>query len=368
MQVGAGMYDQKPIRKTTTYQPTAPQMIRHGGKVMNTTQFNVYILYYGANWTQSDKDIIEFFLKYSGKNTTKPDPWSPTSDYNHVENGKTYWAAYPELKEGKSTYQQPLTGQTVLSDTDVADFIEKAITDGNLLKDPAGVYFFLAGEEIRQQSSSLKGQSCVDFCGWHNWVTGGGGHSPSMAMKFNYFGYVQHPGADGSACWLQCGNRLNTKTSYFGNGEHTSPNKNVAIDQLVDILYHEMAEFVSNANGNAWYDENTGEEAADLCEEFYGVLNDQEKVWDSALEPGYYSYYNHVPMLARYDPTTTKNNDGYLPYYFNVEIFNRAWSQKRRFLLSAIYNPAERYWQTNGPWGYKVGCTTGHHTYWHTIA
>jgi hypothetical protein len=240
--------------------------VTYGGKILNSTDINVYLYYYG-DWAESAKETINFFVKNIGGPLNNPNPWRDVvQHYYHDSDGIRYYVGTPKLAKTYSdtTYEHG----KVLTDRDIQNILTCATqgTSPRLAHDPNGVFFVLGAHDV--QNTNPNNGSCTDYCGWHNWMNGGFGFQPDAGVHFNYFGYIQNP----SSCLSQCGDFLNNATSLGTETPYSSPNGDVNIDSMVKFLWHELVEFATDANGDAWLHPESGEEMVDLCHFKYGLI------------------------------------------------------------------------------------------------
>jgi hypothetical protein len=210
----------------------------HGGPVMPNT-VNAYLIFYGkwkngahkSDSPASKKLIKQFVTGISGSGYEMIN--STYGDNNNDVSGLVNLAgsigmAYP--------YGSALT------DANIQQIVNKAITKGKLPSDTNGVYFVLTSSDVNATSGF-----CTRYCGWHTRGQIGG-----KDIKYSFIG---NPDRCPQSCEAQ------TK----------GPNGNSGADGLVNILAHELEEAISDPDLNAWYD-GQGAENADKCAWKFGTL------------------------------------------------------------------------------------------------
>ncbi len=212
----------------------------HGGPVMGTNPDfsntpNIYFTWYG-NWTgDTALDILPDFASNLGG-----------SPYFNINTSYTDGAGNPVINLanfGVSSFDSYSQG-SVLNLSRVATIVANAIGRGDLPLDINGVYFVLTSADVTE------GQFCSSYCGWHTWMI-----YQSTPIKFSWVGNPQR-------CLNACappGNRT------------TSPNGNPGADGMANIIGHEFEESVTDPQLNAWWQNGTGQENADLCAWTFGT-------------------------------------------------------------------------------------------------
>ena len=205
----------------------------HTGGVINGT-VNVYYIWYGT-WGSTDKGILTDFATSIGG--------SPYFNIN-----KTYFDQSNVHVTGAVSYSGFTTdaysqgpASTSLSDTQILNVVNSAISSGRLPKDSNAVYFVLTSSDVHKSGFG------TSYCGWHTHATIGGSD-----IKYSFVGdpSVQYPGS--------CGAQV------------TGPNGNSGADAMASIVAHELEEAVSDPDLNAWYD-SKGAENADKCAWTFGT-------------------------------------------------------------------------------------------------
>ncbi|CAI7761067.1 unnamed protein product [Closterium sp. NIES-54] len=206
-----------PLHTSDTSEPP----IKYRGRPMMTKNpsINVYLIYYGSWPEGSGQNIIENFIQsLSADSDQQGSPADPQV--------KLWWAisvAYTQEVNGTKTN------------------VSSQIGDGKPFPyDVDGIYLLLSSTDVTVPDL------CTKLVGWHN-------------MRFIdsapvAFGFVGHPGGQCNQDWIR----------------NPSPNGNPAIDFMIPIIGHEIAEAATDPEvETGWADENR-EENVDKCHDVYG--------------------------------------------------------------------------------------------------
>jgi hypothetical protein len=193
----------------------------HGGSVMTGTP-TLHVLYYGTP-SASRKAIVDDFLGSLGG--------SPLSNVL-----TTYADASGAAPTGQFTVTTPPpTSRFVGNQLDDAEF--KAIIQNAGAVDPDGLYIILGDGQVASKSF------CAGACGWHNSLT--------IGSKTTQYAFIGDP--------AQCRAVDPTPSCQFNHS--VSPNGDPDSDHIVNVLWHEIAEAVSDPKLSAYKPE-----IGDLCE------------------------------------------------------------------------------------------------------
>jgi hypothetical protein len=282
-----------------------PPIVYNGGPVMTGNPVNVYLIWYG-NWNASGSDtpatqsLVQHFLStfggtplaqvntlYSdstgavsgnfmlgGPGGTPAVQQSFSSTYNTSTGTTNAISAaatfYPNSTGSTGTTTSSTSTKTStknnLTDGGVQKIVENALNNGQLPRDPNGVYFVLSSSDINE---STGGGFCgapstnphkTGFCGWHTHASMGG-----VDIKFAFVGNpdrCEQLDTMGPQCEFQT-TGPNTSSiptqnadgtwTYYGGG-----------DGMVNIIMHELSEAATDPDQNAWYNSN-GDENGDVC-------------------------------------------------------------------------------------------------------
>ena len=221
----------------------------NGGPVMHNSPVNLYYILYGSTWSSSALTILENWAAQIGG--------TPYFNINTTY-GDTV-GNVPNAVNFVGTYTDTGTLGTSLSDANIGTLTSNAINHGFAgapvpagTADPNGLYMVLTAPGVAETSGFL-----TSYCGWH-WsgsfvsgaVTPGTIYSGYPVVKFAFIGDA----AGASGCTAQS----------------PSPNGDTGADSMISVLAHELAETVSDPQGNAWYASN-GQENGDLCAWIFGT-------------------------------------------------------------------------------------------------
>jgi hypothetical protein len=129
--------------------------VSFGGKVLNNTDINVYLYYYG-NWPLPARNTINFFIQNIGSPLNQPNPWRDVvQKYYHVSDGVKYYVGTPKLAKAYADYNYE--HGKVLSDKDIQNILTCATqgTSPRLPADPNGIYFLLGAPDVLNSKSSF---------------------------------------------------------------------------------------------------------------------------------------------------------------------------------------------------------------------
>ncbi|CAI5957495.1 unnamed protein product [Closterium sp. NIES-65] len=226
----------------------------------------VYLLWYGAKFSEEQKDIVRLFVASLAAEEIDPDATVPA------------WWAINTLyfdKQGRNissnvtikgeTHDTKYTRGTMLLRSDVAGLVQSAVRSGSLPYDPDGVYFVLSDEDVSQMDdpSGTGGTQyalafCSHYCGWHSFTQGTDGRP----LIISFVGNAVNQCPEGCI------------PPYLNQPGAVAPNGDAGMDGMVSVLAHELAEATSSPFLATWFDDQ-GEENADICASNYGdVISD----------------------------------------------------------------------------------------------
>ncbi|CAG8545106.1 6571_t:CDS:1 [Ambispora leptoticha] len=195
---------------------------------------NIHFIYYG-NWNdQNERDILQnFFTNVDGT------PWFQTlRQYSNLANTNiTGPIQLTHVLANEYTFGTSLTKQNHI------DIINEAIDKNFLPVETNALYYVLSSKDVQSEGF------CKDYCGYHSHFT----RPDNTQLLFAYVGNAEQQCAPGCAT---------------GNPD-ISPNSNVGIDGMINIMAHEMIESLNDPFLSAWYD-SKGQESADKCNFNFG--------------------------------------------------------------------------------------------------
>jgi hypothetical protein len=197
----------------------------NGGPVFEVTP-NIYIIYYGT-FTKKDRNVVNgFFTRLGGSKMNKINTTYSDSANKFIPNSVNYDPATMSYNDNYSK------GKSI-NDATIRQIVAAAISGGHLASDVNGIYFVLTATDVADQGM------CTQFCGYHgpatNIVTG-------KTIKYSMVG-------NPARCPSNCG----ISKALFN--EDNSPNNDPGADGMVNIMWHEFSETVSDPEVNmhtAW--------------------------------------------------------------------------------------------------------------------
>jgi hypothetical protein len=245
--------------------PDASPLNYHNGPVM-TGPITIYPIFYG-DWNKtkrSEEDgtfnsdtregagIIYTFLKLYG-NGTLSERFSVNSYYG---SGDAFSDTIPKSFETAPPYfVETYVLGTIINPKDVNSLVAFAVSRNaatpsnangtwgiSAEADPNGIYLVMTSSEVEEH-----GGFCEKYCGWHT-------YGSVLGMNEIKYIFVGNPSACLDACAPQ---------------KFRSPNGNVGVDAMINVIAHEIDETVTDPLLDAWYDMH-GEESADKCNWHWG--------------------------------------------------------------------------------------------------
>lgn len=221
----------------------------HGGYLI--TPMRAYYIYYG-NWNGiNDTPILNDLI--SGLNGSAYLNILNTYGGNVAVGGSTAQEVLNNQISLNGAVFDPYSHGAAIDDTAVKDIVTQALN--TLGTDPYGVYFVLTSPDVISTEGSHRfcGSHPTDYCGYH-----------SHAFRNNNDIKYAFVGNASSQCPNTCMHQLN------------GPNGNGGIDGMANVIAHELAEAVTDPDGDAWYiPTNIGgntfnAEIGDLCNFNFG--------------------------------------------------------------------------------------------------
>ena len=210
------------------------QILWHGGPVLRG-KVPVYIIYYGTFPGPTATIVTNFFTDLSTGS-----PQFAVNDGYYDSTGSVAGTVYSPVIVADSYSQGKSLGSS-----SIPTIIQTAFTNG-LKADSTGVYFVVTAPDVKVSGF------CRSFCAYHTRATIGG-----TDIKY---ALIPDPG---QACTGCDGN-------FAVFNQATTPNGDMAGDEMTDSIFHELSEAVTDPDLNAWYTSN-GAENGDLCNYNYGT-------------------------------------------------------------------------------------------------
>ncbi|OAJ43332.1 hypothetical protein BDEG_26699 [Batrachochytrium dendrobatidis JEL423] len=223
------------------------RMIYKMGAPIMINPISVNLVYYG-NWTLNQKSIIEDFIHGIGKS----DWWKTERKYYFQANASApRYHISDQVTLGTTVDDNYSMGKSLLGNN-ITDIIQKYINDGTFAASTDTIYFVLTAGDVQESSSDSTGNYgfCSAYCGYHSsWKAN---NQPEL-----YFSMAGNP----SGCLNTCGTQLNSELS---------PNGDLAIDAMLSVIAHEIAETASDPSQiTAWMDTDS-QENCDKCAHRFG--------------------------------------------------------------------------------------------------
>jgi hypothetical protein len=283
--------------------PGSPPLVNNGGPVMATpsagNQVVVTPIFWapsGYSFTASYKDVITSYLTDLAADSEKTSNVFATMFQYTGSNGAinyrmtaaapiTDTTAYP--KAGCTTnsggvYADHSGYTTCLDDNQIIAQTDAVVSGHGLARDFGHLYLmflpkhvescFLAGNPSSQQCTINSSPSGA-YCAYHS-AFNSGGETAYATMPFPIYN---------SPVGFSC-------TTEDLGGPHTiqAPNGDADADVEISPLSHEMAEAITDPNGNAWYDA-AGYENGDDCAYIYGTLSGSNGgLWNQVVNGHHY--------------------------------------------------------------------------------
>jgi hypothetical protein len=207
----------------------------HGGGTMLNGTVNIYIIWYGPDWSSNkiyswiDRDVAEEFV-------ILPQFFQDLDNSQYLFLANEYGGA-PHIR-----FVRVITvhgGPTLLSAGTIESVIQGAIQGGWFPVDPNGIYFvFTDSGDHYDGQCGVPGVAECD-CGFHDYFFYNG-----TALRYS---------------WVGDPNGVSTcQTGYSVNGS-------VRADSMVEITSHELLETITDPQDGGWYHQDTCGEIGDLC-------------------------------------------------------------------------------------------------------
>eukprot|EP00475_Leptophrys_vorax_P037588 TRINITY_DN6499_c0_g1_i1.p1 TRINITY_DN6499_c0_g1~~TRINITY_DN6499_c0_g1_i1.p1 ORF type:complete len:376 (+),score=-0.30 TRINITY_DN6499_c0_g1_i1:403-1530(+) len=214
--------------------------------VMNSP-VNVYLIWFGS-FSDGEKNTLRNFVKSlsdtSDASNTVPLWWNTNRLYTDCS-GNPVSATVAIAGEASDHPNR----QFLFMSRSVIRLVDRIVSAGKLPVDKNGVYFVVGDGRTKQRN--IIGGFCRTFCGWHST-----GSIKGVDLKVSF---VAKP----NRCMKGCSAPALLKAS-------SGPSGNKAMDSLVSVFAHELAEATSDPYLHTWVDAS-GNENADICAYKYGT-------------------------------------------------------------------------------------------------
>lgn len=232
----------------------------HMGPVL-TADITVHIIWYGT-WLRTEKKIILDFIN-SISSTTSQSPsvsgwWKTVQQYTD----QTGSNISRTVQVGEQKNDRLMSYGKTLTRLSVQSVIKSAIsakTNPLPITSKSVIYLLLTSQDVYVQDF------CQNVCGFHYFTY------PSIVGYTLPYAWI---GNSRKQCPGTCAYPFAVPDYIPGLKPVKSPNGDVAIDGMISVIAHELAEIASDPFVNAWYagqDPVFPVEIADLCEGIYGT-------------------------------------------------------------------------------------------------
>ena len=242
-----------PTIGNTTISPLATNLSYHNGPVMHTNRtYAIYWVPSGFTLSSTYQSIIStYFQNVAADSGRTSNLYYSTTQYydnvnGHILYSSSFGGAYVDTNPFPASACSDGVSQTTvcLSDAQLQSEISRVITLKGWPRGPANMYFMFTAKNV---GSCISGQCAfAAYCAYHS----------SFSSGASEVIYANMPYAD-------------TVASACDAGQH--PNGNDA-DATLNVTSHEHAEAITDYNGNAWWDNSTGEENGDKCAWTFGTI------------------------------------------------------------------------------------------------
>ncbi len=217
----------------------------NGGPVFEKTP-TIYIVWYGT-WTKKDKSVIDGYFAHLGGTTMSK------INTRYSDSANKFVPITVHHTTANDYHDNYSMGHSV-NDAGIQQIAANAISGHHLPADKNGIYFVLTAKDVTDSDGF-----CSFFCGYH-------GPSSSIVpgdiIKYSMVGNAI------SQCPSGC-------VASVVLGDTTSPNNDPGADGVVNVMWHEFSETVSDPEVNlqtAWAGNNCGE-SGDCCAWFFGTTH-----------------------------------------------------------------------------------------------
>nr|KAJ0220550.1 hypothetical protein LSAT_V11C200098300 [Lactuca sativa] len=233
----------------------------HMGPVL-TSNITVHIIWYGT-WPSSQKRIIREFINSISAADDRRSPsvsgWWKTVQLYTDQTGSNITRS---VRLGEEKNDRLLSHGKTLTRLSIQSVIKSAVTAKTKplpIHPKGGVYLLLTADDVYVEDF------CQNVCGFHYFTF------PSIVGYTLPYAWV---GNSAKLCPGMCAYPFSVPDYIPGLKPLKSPNGEAAIDGMISVIAHEIAEVASNPLANAWYageDPSFPVEIADLCEGIYGT-------------------------------------------------------------------------------------------------
>ena len=212
----------------------------NGSVILSPKIYNIYV----GPFTTTTMDLIDYLAANIDKG--RPDWYSVLRGYTQVVGGKLSRIGNPVFKE-RWTFSP--TSNT-LTDESLQSMIRPNLVSKNLLNCSDCIFAIIFNGGFQMAGWT------THFCGYHT--------------RYGYGPY--------SANILVVGDPMSANPPYYDCVSYlysTTANGDQSADSIATTYMHEVAEVITDFDGNTWYSDSNGYEVADYCNFFFGDFDYQ---------------------------------------------------------------------------------------------
>jgi hypothetical protein len=225
---------------------TLTALKRGGDPVMHGT-VPVYFIFSGALWSAFQRQLLQQFVAdLSGSppflvNTTYADGHGAVDGTLRIA--------------GVTNDNSAVSGKEALDDQDIATILDGAIGPAGFPADESAIYVVFPWHGYH----GAEGAMCDDMCGYN-------GHRQARGKDVK-FAVIPNPARCPDACYVQ------SVRDASGGALQVGPNGDAVADAMINTLFHEISELVTDPDGSSWGVAGTGGRCqnADLCHGQWGA-------------------------------------------------------------------------------------------------
>lgn len=197
-------------------------------------------IWYGTNFSSTSPTILNNFM-----NSINASSWWNIAREYCPSNSCPCNQEVGNIFLGDQVNITTYTHGTNISNVDILAIVANQVQKPFGGKSQRDIYFVLTDGNTNVYDNS-GGAFCTDYCGWHTYDNTT--IIPGLNMLYGFIGSA---------------NRCPQDCSYFSNTTDT-PNGNLEMDSMVNVIAHELAEAATDPLLNAWLDAG-GNEVGDKC-------------------------------------------------------------------------------------------------------
>lgn len=194
----------------------------------------LYLLFYG-NWASTSSGSVAILDQWASSLNGSPQQNIASMYYQQLGIADRTYFGGNQMIYGGYYVNTSYTYGVSLTDTNIYYIVVGALNQGIFPYNPLASYIVITDPTVTMTSGF-----CTTYCGWHT-AAGYSGHSDVV------YGVV-------GSC-SNCG----------GCNTGSSPNNNENADSIINVLWHEWMESITDPYLSAWYRPSDFSEVADIC-------------------------------------------------------------------------------------------------------